>query len=115
MSITVFHNARCSNSRGALALIRAAGIEPQVIDYLQTPPDRATLQRLVRDTGGSVRALMRDKEPLFSELGLGAPDTPDEALLDALLQHPQLLNRPIVVSPKGTRLCRPPETVLALL
>jgi arsenate reductase len=115
MSVTIFHNARCSNSRGALALIREAGIEPQVIDYLKTPPDRETLLQLVRATGGSVRALMREKEAVFAELGLGASDVTDDALVDALLAHPVLLNRPIVVSPKGTRLCRPPEQVRELL
>jgi arsenate reductase len=115
MTITIYHNAKCSNSRGALALIREAGIEPRVIDYLKNPPDRETLLRLIRATGEPVRALMRSKEAAYAELGLGDDEVADEALIDALLAHPTLLNRPIVVTPKGTRLCRPPETVKDLL
>ncbi|NDY91337.1 arsenate reductase (glutaredoxin) [Ideonella livida] len=113
--VVIYHNPRCSNSRGALALIREAGIEPEVIDYLSTPPDRATLQALVAATGGSVRALMREKEALFAELGLDQPGVTDAQWVDAVLAHPVLLNRPIVVTALGTALCRPPERVLALL
>jgi arsenate reductase (glutaredoxin) len=115
MTITIYHNARCSNSRGALALIRAAGIEPEVIDYLTTPPDRATLQRLIQAMALPVRELMRSKEAVFAELGLGDPALGDNALIDAMLAHPVLINRPIVVSPRGVRLCRPPERVQDLL
>ncbi|MEO8299283.1 MAG: arsenate reductase (glutaredoxin) [Burkholderiales bacterium] len=114
-AITIYHNPHCSNSRGALALIREAGIEPQIIDYLADPPDRATLLRLIRATGQPVRTLMREKEAVFIELGLANPALSDDALIDALLAHPVLINRPIVVSPKGTRLCRPPELVKDLL
>lgn len=113
--ITIYHNSRCSNSRGALALIREAGIEPVVIDYLQTPPDRATLLALVAATGEPVRALMREKEAAYAELGLDHPDTTDAQRIDAMLAHPVLINRPLVVTPKGTRLCRPPERVRELL
>jgi arsenate reductase (glutaredoxin) len=113
MSITIYHNPRCSNSRGALALIRAAGIEPRVIDFLHTPPNRETLRQLAQDAGTPLRDLMRAKEAVYAELGLAQAN--DEALLDALIAHPVLLNRPIVVSPRGTRLCRPPEGVLTLL
>jgi len=115
MTITIYHNPRCGNSRGALALIREAGFEPQVVDYLKTPPNRETLLQIVRDSGLPVRALMREKEAVYAELGLGANDVSDEALVDAMLAHPVLMNRPIVVTPLGTRLCRPPETVQPIL
>lgn len=113
--ITIYHNPSCSNSRGALALIRERGLTPRVIEYLHTPPDRATLLALVAATGGSVRALLREKEALCAELGLLEPGCTDDQRLSAMRAHPQLINRPIVVSPKGVRLCRPPELVLALL
>lgn len=112
-SVTIYHNARCSNSRGALALIQAAGIEPRVIDYLKTPPDRASLERLIRDAGLSPRELVRTKEAIYTELGLAKAD--DAALIEAMLAHPVLINRPIVVTPRGTRLCRPPEVVREIL
>lgn len=115
MTITIYHNARCSNSRGALELIRAAGIEPVIIDYIATPPPRATVAQLIADAGLQVRAAMRSKEPVFAELGLDDPATRDAALLDAIAAHPALLNRPFVSSPLGTRLCRPPEIVQELL
>ena len=113
--ITIFHNPRCSNSRNALALIRDAGFEPTVIDYLETPPGRDQLRALAAATGQPLRALLRDKEAAFAALGLADPALGDDALLDAVAAHPELLNRPIVVTPRGTALCRPPETVLALL
>jgi arsenate reductase len=115
MTITIYHNARCSNSRGALELIRAAGIEPAIVDYIANPPSRATLAKLIADAGLQVRAAMRSKEPVFAELGLDDPATSDAALLDAMTAHPALLNRPFVTSTKGTRLCRPPELVRGLL
>lgn len=115
MSITIYHNARCSNSRGALALIQAAGHTPTVIDYLQQPPSVADLKALVKACGLPVREIMRSKEAIYTELGLAAPSLSDDALIAAIHAHPVLLNRPIVVTPKGTRLCRPPELVLDLL
>lgn len=111
--VTIYHNPRCSHSRGALALIREAGHEPQVIDYLTTPPDRATLLRLLADAGLSPRQLLREKEAAYAELGLAGAD--DAALVDAMLAHPVLINRPLVVTPRGTRLCRPPEVVREIL
>ena len=113
--ITIFHNPACSNSRNALALIRHAGIEPTIVEYLQTPPDRDTIRALAAATGEPLRALLRDKGEPYEQLGLANPDLSDEQLLDAMVGHPVLLNRPVVVSPLGTRLCRPPQRVLALL
>lgn len=115
MTITIYHNPRCSNSRGALDLIRAAGIEPVIVDYVAALPPRAAVAGLIRDAGLSVRDAMRSKDALFAELGLADPATSDAALLDAIVAHPALLNRPFVASPRGTRLCRPPELVLDLL
>ena len=114
-SITIYHNPKCGTSRSALALIRERGIEPEVVEYLKTPPDRATLQALVAATGEGTLALVRAKEPLFTELGLNAPGTTDAQLIDAMLAHPVLMNRPVVVTPRGTRLCRPAERVLEIL
>ena len=114
-TITIYHNPKCGTSRNVLALIRNAGIEPQVIEYLKTPPSRDELQRLIAATGAPVRELMRAKETLYTELGLDNPALSDDALIDAMLAHPILINRPLVVSPLGTRLCRPSETVLDLL
>ncbi|GAB3506030.1 arsenate reductase (glutaredoxin) [Pseudoxanthomonas daejeonensis] len=111
--VTIWHNPRCSNSRAALQLLREHGIEPRVVDYLASPPDRATLLQVAADSGLGLRGLVRDKEAVFAELGLGAAS--DDALLDAMLAHPQLINRPVVISGRGVRLCRPPETVLELL
>ena len=113
--ITIYHNPRCGTSRNALAMIRASGTEPVVIEYLNTPPSRAQLVELIKTAGLGVRGIMRAKEALFGELGLGGPDMADEALIDAMLAHPILINRPIVFTPLGTRLCRPPETVLDIL
>jgi arsenate reductase (glutaredoxin) len=115
MDITIYHNPACGTSRNTLALIRAAGIEPTVIEYLKTPPSRDTIRALAAATGEPLRALIREKGTPFAELGLGDPSLTDDQLLDAIEAHPILLNRPIVVSPKGTRLCRPSEAVLPLL
>lgn len=113
--ITIYHNPRCGTSRNTLAMIRNCGVEPEVIEYLQTPPRRDTLRALVAATGQPVRELVRSKEALFTELGLDAPGVTDAQLIDAMLQHPVLINRPIVVTPLGTRLCRPSEQVLDIL
>jgi arsenate reductase (glutaredoxin) len=115
MPITIYHNPACGTSRNALAMIRAAGIEPVIIEYLKTPPSRETLKAIVKATGGPLRALLREKDTPFTELGLGDPKWSDDDLLDFIGQHPILLNRPIVMSPKGTALCRPSEKVLDLL
>ena len=113
--IKIYHNPKCSNSRNALAFMREHGHEPEVILYLDTPPTRQELQAIIQATGGSARALMRSKEVVYGELGLDNPKLTEEALIDAMLAHPVLMNRPIVITPKGTRLCRPPELVLDLL
>jgi len=113
--ITIFHNPGCGTSRNVLALIRHAGIEPTVIEYLKNPPSKERLRQLVADSGQPVRALLREKGTPFAELGLDQPHWTDEQLLDFIVQHPILLNRPLVVSPLGTALCRPSEAVLALL
>ena len=111
--VTIYHNPACGTSRNTLGLIRNAGIEPKVIEYLRTPPDRATLLSLIAAMGVSVRDVVRAKEPLYAELGLA--DADDAALIDAMLAHPVLINRPIVVTALGTRLCRPSEAVLDIL
>ena len=113
--VTVYHNPACGSSRNVLGLLRAAGIEPTVIEYLQTPPDRATLADLIGRMGVPVRALLRDKGTPYAELGLQDPSIPDEVLMDRMLEHPLLINRPIVVTPVAVRLCRPSESVLELL
>ena len=113
--IIIYHNPECGTSRNALAMIRNAGIEPHVIEYLKTPPVRALLVQLIARAGMTPRALLREKGTPFEALGLGDPDLPDEALIDAMMEHPILINRPLVVSPLGVRLCRPSEAVLALL
>jgi arsenate reductase len=113
--ITIYHNPKCGTSRNVLALIRNAGIEPTVIEYLKTPPSRAELVTLIAATGAPVRELMRAKEPIYAELNLADPTLSDDALIDAMLTHPILINRPLVVAPLGARLCRPSETVLDLL
>ena len=114
-TITIYHNPRCGTSRNTLAMIRESGVEPEVIEYLKTPPSRETLQALAAATGQPVRELVRSKEALFTALGLDAPGVTDAQLIDAMLQHPILINRPIVVTPLGTRLCRPSEQVLGIL
>ena len=114
-AFTIYHNPACSTSRTVLATIRGAGIEPCVVEYLEDPPDRATLAALVGAMGLPVRALLREKEPAYVELGLGDPSLGDDALLNAMLAHPILIQRPIVAAPTGTRICRPADTVLELL
>jgi arsenate reductase len=114
-TITIYHNPRCGTSRNTLALIRNTGAEPEVIEYLAMPPTRETLIELITQMKIPVRALMREKEKLFGELQLGNPALDDEALIDAMLAHPILINRPIVVTELGVRLCRPSEAVLAIL
>jgi arsenate reductase (glutaredoxin) len=115
MDITIFHNARCGTSRTTLDTIRAAGVEPRVVDYLAQPPARDELEAMIARAGLSVRDAVRSKEALFTALGLDAPDTTDDALLDAMVAHPILINRPFVVTPKGVRLCRPSELVREIL
>lgn len=115
MDVVIYHNPGCGTSRNTLALIRHVGIEPHVIEYLKTPPSRAMIADLAYRAGVPLRALVREKETAFAELGLGDPGLGDDRLLDAIEAHPVLLNRPIVVSPLGVRLCRPSETVLDLL
>jgi arsenate reductase len=115
MDVVIYHNPDCGTSRNALAMIRNAGIEPHVVEYLKTPPSRALLAQLISRMGITVRALLREKGTPFGELGLGDPALGDEALLDAMMTHPILINRPIVVTPIGVRLCRPSEAVLELL
>ena len=115
MTITIYHNPACGTSRNVLALIKESGQEPTVIEYLQNPPDRATLERLIADIGKPVREVMRQNVTPFEELDLGNPRWTDSQLIDHMLQHPILINRPIVVTPTVTRLCRPSETVKSLL
>lgn len=113
--ITIYHNPQCGTSRNTLALIRNSGAEPEVIEYLKHPPGRETLQQLIAAMGVPVRDVIRQKGTPYAELGLDNPALTDEQLLDAVLAHPILLNRPIVVTPRGTRLCRPSEAVLDIL
>lgn len=115
MSTTIYHNPDCGTSRNTLALIRNAGIVPVVIEYLKTPPDRQTLRDLIASAGLSVREAIREKGTPYFEIGLDAPDLSDEQLLDAMLEHPILINRPFVVTPLGVKLCRPSELVLEIL
>ena len=113
--ITIYHNPRCGTSRNTLAMIRNSGVEPLVIEYLKTPPTREQLVALIAASGLSVREVMRSKEAVFGELGLTDTGLSDDALIDAMMAHPILINRPIVVTPLGTRLCRPSELVLEIL
>ena len=113
--VTIYHNSRCSNSRGALALLRERGMEPTIIDYLGHPLDGAALKALVQRMGVPLHELLRPKEAVYAELDLGNPARTEAALYAAVAAHPMLLNRPIVVTPKGALLCRPPERVLELL
>ena len=113
--ITIYHNPACGTSRNTLAMIRNSGTEPEIIEYLKTPPSRAALADLIRRMNISVRAVLREKGALYDELGLSSPDLSDEQLLDAMMTHPVLINRPIVVTPLGVRLCRPSEAVLDIL
>ena len=115
MSVTIYHNPACGTSRNTLALIRNTGIEPKVIEYLKTPPDRATLTGLIARMGVPVRDVIREKGTPYTELGLDDPKWTDAQLIDFMLQHPILINRPIVVTGLGARLCRPSEAVLDIL
>jgi len=115
MAVTIWHNPRCSKSRGALQILREHGIEPTVIAYLDTPPDVATLQALVAAMGTGARALLRTREEAYAALGLADPALDDTVLLAAMHAHPELIDRPIVRTPRGVRLGRPPETVLEIL
>jgi len=113
--ITIYHNPKCGTSRNTLALIRNTGVEPRVIHYLQTPPSRDELVALMAATGASVRDVMRSKQDIFNELGLADAKWSDDELIDFMLAHPILINRPIVATSIGTRLCRPSELVLDIL
>ena len=113
--IIVYHNPACGTSRNTLALIRNAGIEPHVVEYLKAPPSRALLESLIARAGMTPRDLLREKGTPYADLGLDSPELTDAQLLDAMMQHPILINRPLVVSPLGVKLCRPSEAVLDLI
>lgn len=115
MSVTIYHNPDCGTSSNTLAMIRQSGVEPVIIEYLKTPPSRETLKRLIAAMGITVRALVREKGTPYEKLGLADPRWTDDELLDFMMAHPILINRPIVVTSKGTRLCRPSEAVVDLL
>ena len=115
MDVVIYHNPDCGTSRNTLALIRNAGIEPHVIEYLKTPPSRALLVELIDRAGITPRDLLREKGTPYAELGLGDDALSDDTLVDAMMAHPVLINRPLVVSPLGVKLCRPSEAVLDLL
>lgn len=113
--VSIYHNPACGTSRNTLAMIRASGEEPEIIEYLKTPPSRERLLELIKLMGCSVRGILREKGTPYQELDLANPDLSEDALIDAILQHPILMNRPIVVTPKGAKLCRPSELVLTIL
>ncbi|CAN1491224.1 ArsC Arsenate reductase and related proteins, glutaredoxin family [Methylophilaceae bacterium] len=115
MTVTIYHNPACGTSRNTLAMIRASGVEPEVIEYVKNPPSRERLVSLINAMGGDVRAVIREKGTPYTELGLANPNLSDEALIEAMLQYPILINRPIVVTAKGVKLCRPSELVLEIL
>jgi arsenate reductase len=115
MSMTIYHNPKCGTSRNTLEMIRKSGVEPQIIEYLKTPPSREELVDLIKRTGLPVRDILRQKGTPYDELGLGEDRWTDDQLIDFMMEHPILINRPIVVSEKGVRLCRPSEKVLDLL
>jgi arsenate reductase (glutaredoxin) len=115
MSVTIYHNPDCATSRNTLAMIRQSGTEPEIIEYLKNPPSRARLMELIKAMEIPVRALLRERGTPFAKLGLADPKWTDDQLLDFMLAHPILINRPIVVTPKGVKLCRPSETVLTIL
>jgi arsenate reductase len=115
MSVTIYHNPDCGTSRNTLAMIRQSGEEPEIIEYLKSPPSRARLTELIAAMGISARELLREKGTPYAELGLADPRWTDGQLLDLMLVHPILINRPIVVTPKGVKLCRPSEAVLDIL
>ena len=115
MSVTIYHNPDCGTSRNTLAMIRQSGVEPTIIEYLKTPPTRERLVELIKAMDIPVRALLREKGTPFHELGLNDPKWSEDELIDQMLAHPILINRPMVVTPKGVKLCRPSEAVLDLL
>ena len=115
IDVVIYHNPACGTSRNTLAMIRNAGIEPHVVEYLKTPPSRALLESLIERAGIAPRALLREKGTPYAELGLDNPDLTDAQLIDAMMEHPILINRPLVVSPLGVKLCRPSEEVLDLI
>jgi arsenate reductase len=115
MTVTIYHNPACSTSRNVLAMLRERGEEPQIIEYLKTPPSRTRLAELVAAMGDPVRAVLRTKNEPYGELGLADPKFTDDELLDFMIAHPVLIERPIVVTPKGVRLCRPKEKLLEIL
>src|SRR5215217_557146 len=115
MDVIIYHNRQCGTSRNTLGLIRNAGIEPHIIEYVKTPPTRLLLRQLIERMGVSIRGAIREKGTPYAELGLGDHSVSDDQLLDAMIAHPILINRPIVVTPLGVRLCRPSETVLDIL
>jgi arsenate reductase len=115
MDVIIYHNPDCGTSRNTLGIIRKVGIEPHVIEYLKTPPARTLLKQLIERMGVTVRSVLREKGTPFNDLGLAHPGLTDDQLLDAMMAHPILINRPIVVTPKGVRLCRPSEAVIELL
>nr|WP_316650671.1 arsenate reductase (glutaredoxin) [uncultured Gellertiella sp.] len=115
MDTRIYHNPACGTSRNTLAMIRNAGIEPEIIDYVTTPPDKEALRTMIAAAGLSVREALREKEAVAATLGLDRPEITDEVILDAMLAHPILLNRPFVITPLGTRLCRPSQQVLEIL
>jgi arsenate reductase len=115
VTVTIYHNPDCGTSRNTLAMIRQSGVEPTIVEYLKTPPSRGTLKQLIAAMGIPVRGLLREKGTPYHELGLGDPKWSDDELIDAMLAHPVLINRPIVVTDKGVRLCRPSEVVIDLL
>ncbi len=115
MDVIIYHNPDCGTSRNTLAMIRNAGVEPHIVEYVKTPPTRLLLRQLIARMGVSVRDVLREKGTPFQELGLGDPSLSDDQLLDAMMAHPILINRPIVVTPMGVRLCRPSEAVLDIL
>lgn len=114
-AVTIWHNPACGTSRNTLAMIRAAGIEPTVVEYLKTPPTRDELAKAIADAGLTPPEAAREKGTPFEELGLGAPDVDGDRILDAMLKHPILINRPFVFAARGVRLCRPSEVVLEIL
>lgn len=115
MDVIIYHNPECGTSRNTLALVRNAGIEPHVIEYLKTPPNRTLLASLIARAGISIREALREKGTPYRDLGLNEPSLTDDRLLDAIMAHPILLNRPLVVTPLGVKLCRPSEAVLDIL
>ncbi|MFB9223629.1 arsenate reductase (glutaredoxin) [Paracoccus cavernae] len=115
MDVVIYHNPDCGTSRNVLAMIRNAGVEPHIVEYLKSPPSRTMLKALISRMGIGPRNLLREKGTPYTELGLGDPALTNEALIDAMMAHPILINRPVVVSPQGVRLCRPSELVLDLL